>query len=403
MKVAICLYGKYTDWFLKNNYNADLFAFSLDDIPDPNLFVNSRKLTQPISEMIPNLNSSPQSARRVMIYDYCAQQLAEMVQVSGVKYDVMIYTTFSHIIMVFPTQPGIYYTKYYSFHSFHSFPPLVDSFEIISHTHVRINGSSVIPIYALEEFQITALFRILFKNKVRLISDFRKGTDTQPRDINPKFETTFLIPSVINVSRIPFDYSNYRSIFTPNERHKQTIAQVQSLENIPNSESYLLEGSPLNLLQLEELHYHTNVILFCKDEHGFLYANKHPNKSIYEIYVMREMLNWVKSDWYFKFGGRYSLLKYFDITQFQKDLPVVKTIDAPYTFGKQDIIECIMYSFPNGKKEHFKKIYDIIMNVVQTTSEGIETLLFKHIGSFERADMLNVFGRDAIESFDRIV
>jgi hypothetical protein len=142
---------------------------------------------------------------------------------------------------------------------------------------------------------------------------------------------------------------------------------------------------------LEQLHSLTNVILFSQDENAYLYANKYPHKGIYELYVMKNILYWVNSDWYVKLNGRYSLLPHFNINDLTREFPV---------FSRQDLV---IYSFPYDKLELFKTLYRKLYLIIQHTDESLESLFFQNLGIYEELYTLNIIGRDAIESFDRIL
>jgi hypothetical protein len=437
-KVAIALYGEYSKWWEKNNYekhysNIIIFKYILDH-PDRHYLRDPHTKffydpPQHIHTKIPRINTEPQTVRRVLINDYCCQQLVNMIddyeKQHNIVFDIKIFTTFRTILLNFPTKPNNYYTPYYSYVTL-QFPNPLNCIEIVSNTHIRYNGGPLQQVHHLGLRERSILYKHLFDNRVFDFETFKTISSLSS-------SISIFTPSVINISGNPFDYANYRSVFTPKERLDQTSYQICSIkyygddsdrdDDIYDYDEYdeakfdmvhfLLEGSELDLEQLEQLYragmdiYGNSklyIILFSKDYHGNHYANEHANKSIYEIYVLQEMLNLkIHSKWYFKFGGRYQLLPHFNLPQFLQDKPVYKTIDASYTFGKQNIIECILYSFPKSYREKYIEIYKDIMERVQNTSEGIETLLYKNSPEFETVDILGIIGKDAIEAFDRIV
>jgi hypothetical protein len=396
MKIAIALYGDYSEWWKKNDYFKEktddiyFFGFTFSHVSDTSVFTNHKYIESPIEKIIPRVNRDYQRLSRVLTYDYCCQQLAEMIDST---FDILIFTTFKSILVQgIPSTKGIYYTPYYSFTNIEFTIPL-ECIEIVSSTCVRYNGGIIKRISDLSLQDRYLLFQKLFPDKVY---DFTE-------DFEYKSNGVMLIPSVINISVNPFDYSAYRSVFTPLERLDQTIEQIKSI-NEQGLNSILLEGSELDLFQLDRLAVeNTTIVLFCKDQHGYIYANEHPNKSIYEIYVMGKMLKTISCNWFFKFGGRYKIASFFDLSQFTRDKPVYKIIPGEYALGGQTIIECILYSFPYSRLKEFQDIYDTIMINVQTTSEGIETLLYKNSTDFYRVHDLGIMGMDAIEGFERIV
>lgn len=405
MKIAIALYGDYSEWYKCNRYSRDvsLFAYTLNDNYDSSVFRKCKSMDEPIHKLIPKINTEHQTVRRVLVYDYCCNKLVDMItddeKATGEIYDIKIFTNFKTLLLDFPTLVGIYYTPYYSFVPL-KFPNSIPCIEIVSDTHIRENGGQLQRVVDLPMQKRKELFGKLWPNQVYDYTHFKQEyTDN----------VAIFIPSVINTSGKPFDYVNYRSVFTPQERLQQTSEQVESIVEICDeinnqTVSYILEGSDLNLGQLKSLvHEGHCIILFSRDTLGNHYANVHSNKSIYEIYVVQKMLEKVNAEWYFKFGGRYKLTAEFEMEDFLKQTPVYKIISGAHSFGKKDIIECILYSFPKSYREKYERIYASIRNRIEQSSESIETLLFEHSPKFETVETLGVFGKDAIEGFDHCV
>jgi hypothetical protein len=111
------------------------------------------------------------------------------------------------------------------------------------------------------------------------------------------------------------------------------------------------------------------------------------------------------SKWIFKFGGRYTLHDFFNITDFLKDKPVFKVINAQNTFSKNEsIIECIIYSIPQSYFNSYVNIYNNILEYITDSYGSIESLLYKYAEpDMYTIEYLNVYGRDAIEGFDNLV
>jgi hypothetical protein len=310
-------------------------------------------------------------------------------------FDCKLFTGYNTIPLYLPTTPGIYYTPYYSF-AYVEFPHTLPCIEIVSGTHVRINGGRIQNIHTSSLEDRKLIFDTLYGGRVQ---------DVQHIHIAKDHDIVFFIPSVINVSNNVFDYTSCRSIFSPEERLEQTVSQLQSITD-PSS-IFLLEGSDLDLYQCYRLTStsRAHIILFSKDEQGNHYANSHINKSIYELYVMRYMTSLVHATWYFKFGGRYRMIDHvFIIQSFLQSKPVCKIIEDIYTYGNKTIVECILYSFPFSYREKYIDMYTQMMSRAQDTHEGIEALLYELLeDDFERIYNLGVMGKDAIEGFDMIV
>lgn len=412
MKIAIGLYGKYNNLykkiFKKNNQETDFFAFTLTQQQESiyKNFKASNYLQSPLCDILPRINTEHQKLKRVLLYDYCCKKLVEMMDIYSLEtekyYDIKIFTNFKTLLISFPSEPGIYYTPYYSFTSIH-FPNPLKSIEIISNTHVRINGSKAVSIQNLDLIQRKYIFDTLFDGKV---NDFFNFNQVNNIDI------AFIIPSVINTSNNSFDYISYRSVFSHKERLEQTLQQIQSIQSINMDNKiniFLAEGSILDLDEMSLLSKNANIILFSKQMEGYRYANIHKNKSIFEVYVLKNILCKITAKWYFKFGGRYSLLiNQFNLTHFLKDKPVMKIINEQFTFSNQPIIECILYSFPNTYKSSFEELYSILIKELNDTNgSSVETCLLKHIMIYNleiiNTMFLGVIGKDAIEAFDNIV
>ena len=405
MKIAIALYGEYSHLYHKNHYeslNAHLFGYILSDEEVP-MLVRTQFLNHPIGVVVPEINTAHLSYRRPLIYSHCCTELTKMIdeyeKEKGISYDIRIFTNFKTILLEFPTEPGVYHTQYYNYVNL-QLPNKLPCIEIVSTTHVRFNGGVIQRVRDLSVSDRKVLFDKLFNGCVYDYENFEGGFIPH---------IACLTPSVINISGNPFDYVNYRSVFTPRERLAQTVKQVESISEQKDMTSFVLEGSELDLGQLNDLHKKGHyIILFCRDVNGNHYANTHTNKSIYEIYVMRKMLEKLHSEensdaWYFKFGGRYHLTGSFNLSQFLREKPVYKIVDGKYTFAGQSIVECIIYSFPYSCREKYLGIYGEITERVENSSESIESLLYEKSCDFETVNTLGVIGKDAIEGFDQLV
>ena len=120
---------------------------------------------------------------------------------------------------------------------------------------------------------------------------------------------------------------------------------------------------------------------------------------------MKYMLDKIKCNWIFKFGGRYMLHEFFNLEDFLKDKPVFKIIDAQNTFTKtESIIECILYSIPQSHFTLYINIYKDMLETLTDAYGAIESLLYKHTNcDICLIEYLNVYGRDAVEGFDNLV
>ena len=398
MKICIGLYGVYSNIYKKNNYEGDIFMLTHDKtiIEDDDRVVQIDELNNNTLDLKNVGLYNKQTHKRRMCIDNLLNNINNYEYVKDSKYDIIVLTSFRDLILNFPKDKGIYRTKYYLETSYIPHVTL-PSFEIVSDMYIRYNGSGVINIYSLEQELLQKLLTILFDNKVVLPCNFK----------NIDADLLFCIPSVINTSANPFNYVNYRSVFTPEERIKQTVKQAQSLYELSkNSSICLLEGSQLNLEQMRSLsEYCTKIILFSKDEEANRHANSNLNKSIFEVYCMKFMFERSTFNHAFKFGGRYTLHPNFDIKMFLTDKPCFKIIDSQNTFTNSgNIIECIIYSIPRSLKDTYIQTYNTIIYEINIDhSNAIEKLLYDHSHDINRLEYLNVYGRDAIEGFDNLV
>lgn len=398
MKIAFSLIGHYSPIYKKNNYNGDLFACTYTQIPQT---LEQESKFKKIHIVNPDQIISYKALARVSrTRDYMITQCMNMVvkeeEKSGKKYDMYIFATFRDIFIELPEVPGKFQSNYFSFSKIPSKIQYIPSIEIISDEFVRYNGNDSKSFYDLPHNILTKLVNKLFDGKVFLPNNIEKLKNEH---------VTMLIPSVIKTSENPFNYTSRRSIFSWEERFQQTLKQVESIYQCDeNIQSYIMEGSRIGIRYLTELTKYASVILFVTDSKGDKYANKHPNKSIYEIYCMETMLKKVQTQWVFKFGGRYKLHDTFNLKDFLSNKAVFKVIPGFLTFAGTPIIECIIYSIPKEQQEEFRNIYKKIKEEILEGSNGaIESLLYKSIPEHHCVTRLGVFGRDAVYGFDNLV
>ncbi len=159
-----------------------------------------------------------------------------------------------------------------------------------------------------------------------------------------------MIPSIIHIQ-----YSKNRSVFTSEERLKQTIRQVESIKKYcDDAFIVVLEMSNLSTEEMMRLAGCADwVVPFHQDPTLIQYAHHEPNKNIAEVYVMQEFLKScdIPFDHYAKFGGRY----WFDrpITDILfRDIPVMKVVFA--SCYNQHVVEPVFYSIPESQMGIFK-------------------------------------------------
>lgn len=390
MKIAIGFIGACSELYKYNKFPSDydLFACSMNamnDFDSKPFNIATVKGTNPVT-----VHGSVRAQEDMRyLYMECLSMIERYSKLSDNKYDIIIITGFNTILMEFPVQPGVYGTKFHTYFTCQCTDNNLSSIDIMSNTAVSINGERSIPFYAMEKGLLSRFLKKRF-NSVILPEDMTEK----------KHELVMLIPSVIKVSNNPFSYVNYRSIFTQEERLDQTVKQLKDINSLDRGvESYLLEGSNLDMSMLDKLSVHTCVVMFNTDEKGDFYANKHMNKSIYEIYVCLYMMKFLSFDTIFKYGGRYTFDTGFNLDSFLQEKPVYKIISKEASCAGNEYVVSIIYSFPWSYKSKYIDIYNKIYNIFLSDDRAsIEETLYTQsdISDVIRLEKLNVIGRDGI-------
>lgn len=139
----------------------------------------------------------------------------------------------------------------------------------------------------------------------------------------------FIIPSTIQAKEGKFTYSNTRSVFSTEERLRQTIFTVNSIQNAyPNSHVVLLDSSEdYQNLKLQFTHIPNLDFVPMRElspENADV-INTHPNKSLCECLMMNTYYKHFKKqikqyDYVIKTCGRYFYFNFYDIfTKENKD------------------------------------------------------------------------------------
>jgi hypothetical protein len=139
----------------------------------------------------------------------------------------------------------------------------------------------------------------------------------------------YFITSAIEVSDSPLTYSNNRSVFSSEERLRQTIMTIASLDQVSDSETtiYLLDMSSNSSVYKDIFSYQKNLkFISVKDEFSEIYkeVTTHPNKSRSETLLTSEFLKkyrgeLITNDAIVKLSGRYFLDSSFNPNVLNKD------------------------------------------------------------------------------------
>ena len=396
MKIAICLIGNYSQIWEYNNFPPQAQIFGASTSPFPHSFNATCTVVRDMPQRLYNIHPSRKNTQ------YLHELKKECLHLlpPGIKWDITIILQFRTILAALPPRGGIWDLALP--------PPQLDSHWLItSDQSVQMVGSlGPQLIKELSPPHRKILFNTLWPGG--------KVTDWDP--LNYKHTPTphkniFFIPSVVRVSTQPLNYDTLgrRSIFTPSERFEQTLQQIRSIRTIPQGQEYetkifLLEGSQLTISEINKLAHLCHVVFFNKDTLGDSYANRHPNKSIYEVYTIQKILPLVKAKWFFKFGGRYKLQREFDIGQFQKEKPVVNIIPPHLTWTQTQIAECVIYSWPrNYKSQYIENARKIIekLKSTQNPNQAIESLLPQYMTQWMQQKYYHISGRDGIYGLEK--
>jgi dTDP-4-dehydrorhamnose reductase len=142
------------------------------------------------------------------------------------------------------------------------------------------------------------------------------------KTLNLDCEMVIAIPSIIKVSDNKIYGNTNRSFFTRKERLIQTLDQLKDLNRNVNPKIYkivLEQSNNLNKNEIDLLSkYSDYLILFEKDDNCNYYSSMCSNKSLGEIYVMKEFLGYLenKEITVCKFSGRYNVNKEFKIENY---------------------------------------------------------------------------------------
>jgi len=362
--IAIGLYGEYAPWFQKNIFytlDADLFFVSYDsNCTKQHEWKDYRLLDSHLADDIDNFGQMHILHQRNMVDDYFISILTSMIDD---VYDEVHILPFERIYL-------------------NGKDKYVD---IISDAYVAWQFNA----YTLKTLPQEICEELLVRLGLYTLDTFRME----------KCDTVMLVPSVIRTTTADVDGQLYRSVFTPEERFHQTLLQLQDIQALPEQpRAIVLEGSLPGFSQLDALSNYSLVVLTSLDTKGDLYANRHSNKSINEVYVIHRILPRVKSDWILKFGGRYRLLPTFNLSQFLQDAPVCKRLNVSQGYTEESIINTVLYSFP---RKHLMKMflsYQFMEYKLLENRVAVENVLGecfeKHFDKIHYVKTLHLYGKD---------
>jgi hypothetical protein len=145
------------------------------------------------------------------------------------------------------------------------------------------------------------------------------------------------ISSKIYTSSAPFTYVEKRSIYTNEERFKQTMATIDSVRQyIPNSFIILFDNSAFQASEYNALNSRVDVFINNQsDKTIYNYTNVKTVKLYGELAQTAFVVNYIKDNLkfmnirnFFKISGRYLINSTFDFAQYDNDFNIFKRNEA---------------------------------------------------------------------------
>ena len=344
MKTIRVLFGIYSELYKKNPVNETdefiYFFYSQEHVPQEPL--NGKIII--LSEYPSTMNKNSQNP--VLLEQHAIRTaLKEIRKTITDEKTRIICSSFSDVFIheipencSFHENESIFFLTTVPMHVFgHEY--LISTYRLMSDTYLSIRNDRLVPFSSCSKEVRADVFEKLYHNKVCDAENFLES--------NIPVKHLILIPSVIHTSSSnPLAYQSYRSVFTPEERLKQTIQQCKSIQKVkqPTDQILLLEASEITFSEMEQLSEVVDkIVLFSQDSVASHFANVHKNKSTYEVYVMdfinTKMTNYC---WMMKVGGRYCLTSSFNFSDFEKELPAMNILNV----NGNVCIEPVLYSIP---------------------------------------------------------
>lgn len=217
-----------------------------------------------------------------------------------------------------------------------------------------------------------------------------------------------IVTSAIEVNNdFPLTYSKVRSHFDSEERFRQTVGSLASLDQAMDDDTtvFLIDISPNYLIYCNQFSYQKNlVVVGVKDVMPEIWntVTSHENKSYCEQLIINTFLERYKDvlleyDYFIKFSGRYLVdshfnVRYFDTVKpgfyFKKPMEFewndqwrYEIVDNRQEQGDNKLYQycSVIYGW---SKEYFQQYVDIGKVVIEycgnsaTTHYDVETLLF---------------------------
>ncbi len=198
----------------------------------------------------------------------------------------------------------------------------------------------------------------------------------------------FLISSVIYFKNKSLTYSSSRSVFSPQERERQTLKTIESIKkNVPNAKIILIE-SGLRKDISEEIISAVNEYVYTGNNQFVRYACDSKKKGLGEamsLFFGLKNSSTANYSYCFKISGRYYLNENFNLENFKKEKYFTfKFYDNPKQMSTR------LYGFNIKQFAIWRKILkDIFIKLIFNYS--IEELLYLKIKNNNNQE-INVLG-----------
>jgi uncharacterized protein (DUF1919 family) len=214
------------------------------------------------------------------------------------------------------------------------------------------------------------------------------------------------VPSVICILDIPLDGVEKRSVLSHQERFEQTITQLLSIKALKRDDVtvILAECSNLPKEYMQKLSELCDYIFIYDSQESFsLCHDNFHNKGLGEIHMIRNTIN-VLSEYdfehFYKFGGRYTLMKDFNLLDHKRDVPTAKIIHGPYTnimtqngLMERCVSHTVFYTLPKEYAINYARFLSVLLKQqTNYTAEHILTLFLSSLNRMYNIKMLNVTG-----------
>jgi len=198
-----------------------------------------------------------------------------------------------------------------------------------------------------------------------------------------------LITSLLNPINKELSYCSTRSIYTTDERFKQTIRSIESIKKyIPNCYIILLECS-INIKQYElMLKEHVNEYFnYCENQDIISAVNSKYKGYGESTVLLNYFLEYNPIHQFnniFKLSGRYMLNESFDYNLFKNNENIFKSVNSA------NVVSTRLFKI---NIQYLKEFIDILRKTIEYTKNGIsiEHIFYKLI-KFKHVNVLGVCG-----------